>query len=113
MSSGGFSSTGARGNRSAGLKYPVPGDSGLQERGVNRFIWFEVSISGTGGFRCIYKYTGASGNRFTWFEVSGTGGFRSTDLEARGNRFTSNNPAPEDWKYVSSLFYNQSICRVK
>ena len=86
---------------SPGLKYPAPEDSGLQERGETSFHGLKYPAPEDSG---VYTYR-YSGNRFTWFEVSGTGGFRSTDLEARGNRFTSNNPAPEDWKYVSSLFY--------
>ena len=43
---GGFRSTGARGNKLTWLKYPAPEDSGV--------------------YSYIYRY---SGNRFTWFEV--------------------------------------------
>ena len=47
---GGFRSSGARGNKFTWLKYPAPEDSGVY----------------------IYRY---SGNRFPWSQVSGTGGF--------------------------------------
>ena len=63
--------------------YPVPEDSG-GETGSPAADLVEDSALPAG-----------KGKQVTWFEVSSTGGFRST--EARGNRFTSNNPAPEDW----------------
>ena len=83
---GGFRSSGARGNKFTWLKYPAPEDSGVY---TSRY----------------------SGNRFTWYQVSGTGFYRSRSEGLTGSlRIIRHRRIAR--KYVS-LFYNQSICRVK
>ena len=87
-----------RGNRSPGFKYSVLEDSGLQERGETGLHGLKYPApEDSRVYIHINKQerveTGSPG-------LSGAGRFRSTDLEARGNRFTSNNPAPEDCKEI-------------
>ena len=101
---------GVRGNRFTWFEVS---DTGRFRCG-NRFTWFEVSVtggfrfevSGTGGFRSEGKQvhfeymvveTGSPGLKYPVLEDSGLKYPVREDSGQRGNRFTSNNPTPEDW----------------